>query len=466
MMRPAGIIASAVSRGAADIVRRVIRKAGAVMKKPILNYLSILLVLTFLVLPLAGASTVYAGGGGTPYIIKQSHDMYVTPGSDVEVFIEFSEHALPVVLEYQKPDGSWKLYKPCNCPQEDGIRWEITVEKAHFPDDNDVYLRFRFDWDGGYAYSEPFSIYWDDYKGYYRIAGYDRYDTAILIAEEKMFHSGLGGYPNVIVACGTDFADALGGSYLSVYLNAPIFLVNKSPDVIARVADNIAEYLISGGGVYILGGTGAVPASFDEAVKARGISEDDIIRFAGKNRYDTNLKILGFCGVYSQDLIVCCGTNFADALSASPLGRPILLVGKTLTPDQEDFLMGIDPAFAYITGGTGAVTPAVESGIKKYGYDVKRLAGANRYETSRLVAEEFFLDYQHIDFALAYAKNFPDGLAGGALAYDKDSPLLLVDDLRYQDAKKFVQEDDARCATIYGGETLISDETVLKILGI
>ena len=466
MTRPAGIITSAVSRGAAEIIRRVIRKAGAVMKKPILKCLSIFLVLTFLLLPLAGVSTVYAGGGGTPYVVNWCHDVYVDPGQDAEVFIELSDPALPVELEYKKPDGSWKLYKSCNCPEEDGIRWEITVEADHFPEESDVYLRFKYYYTGGYSYSDLFSVHWNDYRGCYRIAGYDRYDTAMAIAKEKKAYSGLPAYPNVIVASGLDFADALGGSYLSYYLNAPILLVSNNPAVIDRVADNIAENLVSWGGVYILGGTGAVPAAFEDALRSRGVYGDAVTRFAGKNRYDTNLMILGFCGVFSQDLVVASGTEFADALSASTLGRPILLVGKTLTPDQKDFLNGLDPENVYIAGGTGAVLPAVESDIKGFGFNVKRLAGANRYETSLKIAEEFFNDYQHNTFALAYALDFPDGLAGGVLACDKDAPLLLVDDRHYQYAKTFVTKNGSRSAMIYGGPALIADETALKILGL
>ncbi|MCR4668715.1 MAG: cell wall-binding repeat-containing protein [Clostridia bacterium] len=429
----------------------------------VLLALSVLICMTF-----AGASAVYAGGGGTPFVMDRSHDMWVEPGEDAYVFIELSEPVSAAAVEYVGDDNSWHLYKECNCPEEDGIRWEITVKEEFFEQYGYADLRFRYEWNGSSCYSEEFSVYWDDYRGYYRIAGQNRYDTALLIAWEKAVCSGEPGnprkYPDVIVACGTDFADALGASYLSSWLGAPILLVNKSPGVIDKVADHITENLSPGGGVYILGGTGAVPASFEDALKARGMKDDDIKRFAGKNRYDTNLQILSYCGVFSQELLICCGTNFADALSASALGRPILLAGKTLTDDQKEFLKGLDPYYVDIIGGTGAVSESVESYIGSLGFDYTRIAGANRYETSLKVAEHFFLDHQHYHFALAYARNFPDGLAGGALAYDREAPLLLVDDKHYEYARTFVQEDDSRFATVFGGEALIPEETVRKIL--
>ena len=439
----------------------------ATMKKTLRRSL-LLLLIVFLLLcaALPGFSVVWAGGGGTPYVMNRSHDMWVDPGEDAYVFIELSEPVSSVRLEYLDDYNSWRLYKGCNCPEEDGIRWEISVRYQSFSYEGEADLRFRYEYGGYYYYSDEFTVYWDSYKGYLRIAGKNRYDTAIQIADDKVSFSGLGGYPNVIVACGTDFADALGGSYLSTYLNAPILLVNSNASVIAQVADHIDDYLLPGGGVYILGGTAAVPEAFVDALNARGISDSDITRFAGKNRYDTNLMILSFCGVYSQELLVCSGLDFADALSASPLGRPILLVGKSLTQDQKDFLNGLDPWYVDIIGGEGAVSPSVEQYIRSIGFDYARIYGKNRYETSFEVAKHFFYDYQHYMVVLAYAQNFPDGLAGGALAFDHDAPVLLVDNQRYEFAKAFVKNDDSRFAMILGGETLISDDTAKRILDI
>ena len=415
---------------------------------------------------LGGFSVVWAGGGGTPYVMNQSHDMWVEPEVDAYVFIELSEPVSSVRVEYVASDSNWHLFKGCNCPEEDGIRWEINVAASSFQYEKMAELRFRYEWGGNYYYSDEFTVYWDSYRGYTRIAGTDRYDTALKIADDKIAYSYLGGYPNAIVTCGTEFADALGGAYLSSYLNAPILLVNNNPAVISRVADHIDENLLPGGGVYILGGTAAVPESFVDALKARGISDDDIERFNGKNRYDTNLKILSFCGVFSQELLVCSGLDFADALSASPLGLPILLVGKTLTQDQKDFLNGLDPLCVDIIGGEGAVYPAVEQYIGSLGFDCNRIYGKNRYETSLEVAKHFFYDYQHYIVILAYAQDFPDGLAGGAFAYDKDAPVLLVDNRRFESARAFVKNNDSRFAIIMGGETLISEKTTKLIMGI
>ena len=60
---------------------------------------------------------------------------------------------------------------------------------------------------------------------------------------------------------------------------------------------------------------------------------------------------------------------------------------------------------------------------KAYG-SVKRIGGNTRYETSVLIAKEFFPHARQA--ALAYAQNFPDGLSGGALAYAMKAPLVLT----------------------------------------
>ena len=187
--------------------------------------------------------------------------------------------------------------------------------------------------------------------------------------------------------------------------------------------------------------------------------------FAGTDRYDTNLKILRFCDYYMEpnEVMLCSGTSFADALSGSASGKPIMLVGQTLTPDQEAYLKEKEK-FVYLIGGTGAVSQAIEDKIfKEYGYWFQRLAGDNRYLTSREVAEYFF-PYQPYYVVFAYGRNFPDGLAGGPLAQALNAPLLLVENGSYGPAEQYCKVHDPRYGIVLGGPTLISDEVADKLI--
>ena len=111
------------------------------------------------------------------------------------------------------------------------------------------------------------------------------------------------------------------------------------------------------------------------------------------------------------------------------------------------------------------VSDSIGRQLRSYDQDGKyeRVAGQNRYLTSVAVAEEFFLGGSE-RVVLAYAMNFPDGLAGGPLALSFDSPLLLVDQNGYSDAAAFAKTAGIKKAAVLGGPTLIPDSVVKAII--
>ena len=222
-------------------------------------------------------------------------------------------------------------------------------------------------------------------EGIDRIYGSNRYETAFKAADElKALRNGEQ-FDSVIIACGTNFADALAGSYLAAVKDAPILLVQ--PNMVNKV------------------------------------------------------------------------TNFADSLSASATGKPILLVGAKLTSAQKQFLAGTKGT-KYILGGTNAVSANIENELKAYGA-VKRLGGANRYATSVLIAETFFSAPKSA--VLSYAQNFPDGLCGGVIAYKQGAPMLLVTDSGAKAADTYTAKHGIRSGYVLGGTGLISDATMKAI---
>lgn len=85
-----------------------------------------------------------------------------------------------------------------------------------------------------------------------RLGGADRYATSLLINERVFQLDDVGDDPNVFLAVGTGFADALAGSALAGSLNAPLFTVPKNC-VPEDVLDLFA--LIEVEKVWLLGGT-------------------------------------------------------------------------------------------------------------------------------------------------------------------------------------------------------------------
>ena len=301
-----------------------------------------------------------------------------------------------------------------------------------------------------------------------RIAGSDRFDTSFRTADRLKEENGGEAFKNIIVASGMDFADALSATYLSSVKGAPILLNVNNSKRMDTLVDYIKKNADAKATIYIVGGTGAVSGNLEKKLKNRGFTDKQIKRLAGKNRYLTNIEVLKATGVSSGELLIASGASFADALSASAVGKPIFLVaGKSnsLTADQQKYLSQTSFSTATIIGGTGAVSAGIEKALKT-GYKLKsvdRLGGSSRYETSVLVAQKYFDDPPTI--CLAYGNNYPDGLCGGALAYKYHSPLILTVNMRTNDAQAYAKQIGATNSVSFGGETLISEDMIKQILG-
>lgn len=290
-----------------------------------------------------------------------------------------------------------------------------------------------------------------------RIAGSNRFDTAFRVADAMKEALGVEQFDSILVASGVNFADALAGSYLASQKNAPILLSYSSDAINDQVAAYIQENLRSEGTVYILGGESAVPGALEDQ-----LSGFTVIRLAGPDRFATNLAILEEAGVGEKDVLICTGLSFADSLSASAAGLPILLVWQGLTPEQEAFLSGVSGDL-YVIGGTGAVSDSLVAELSGYG-TVRRLGGGNRFQTSVMIAQTFFSHVE--DAVVAYAWDFPDGLCGGPLACAVGAPLILTMNGYEDAAADYVEAQGIANGSVLGGKGLISDDAVRKIFGI
>ena len=302
-----------------------------------------------------------------------------------------------------------------------------------------------------------------------RIAGANRVSTALAVATELKEVLGVDKFDAIIIAAGgtskdtRKFADALSGSYLASVKKAPILLYT-SGNLAAENLAFIKENLSKNGTVYLLGGEAAVPASVADAVEGYKVE-----RLYGNDRYETNRAILNEAGLANaKEILIATGDNFADCLSASATGLPIMLVKGTATElnDQQiEFLKGLKGKKFTILGGEAAVSAELEAAIESViGADVERIKGEKREETSTLIAKKYFAT---ADFALiAYSKNYPDGLAGGVLANALGAPLLLTNTGNEKYASAYVEETGIESGYILGGTAVVTDATAKIIFGL
>ena len=293
-----------------------------------------------------------------------------------------------------------------------------------------------------------------------RIAGDTRYDTAFAVA--NYLYSGY--VDNVVIASGTNFPDALSGSYLAAEVNGPILLWDKAIE--DGLLDFVANRLKSGATVYLLGGEKAIPTSFETKLKNR--TRLTVKRLGGTTRYDTNIEIIEEIlrikqksSAGSLEFLVCSGKGFADSLSASAVDKPILLVGDELTSGQKAFLNKYGDRIKkyYVIGGEKAVSSAVERQLTGA---TARIGGATRFETSEMVARTFFKNSPK-KMVLCYSHNFPDGLTGGPLAGKMNAPILLVNSGNYAHARDYAKSMGTVKFYAIGGNSVISNMTLSKI---
>lgn len=283
-----------------------------------------------------------------------------------------------------------------------------------------------------------------------RLAGPNRYETAIQIADTLKKELGKEKFNVIVVANGDNYPDALSGAYLAKVKNAPLLLVNEhnKDRTIKYIEDNLKPGRSTI--VYLLGGTNAIP----DDVRLRIKKSFNVKRLAGNDRFATNLAILKEANVDNEELVICSGYGFADSISASATGRPILLVGDGLTEEQLSYLNSIRTKNYAIAGGLKSVNATIEASLNNLGSS-KRIFGEDRYKTSIAIAKYFFKNPSIA--ILSYGNDFPDGLCGGILADRRGGPLLLIDENNIEYAKQYVKDNSIKESIILGGNRLISD---------
>ena len=290
-----------------------------------------------------------------------------------------------------------------------------------------------------------------------RISGDTRYDTAYKNADALKKQLGLEMFDSAVVACGTNYPDALSSAYLAKVKNAPL-LLSEAREVNGTV-DYIRKNVTKGKTVYLVGGADVLP----EQIKTILGSDYDVKRLEGEDRFLTNLAVLKEANVNNEEVMICSGLGYADALSAAATGKPVMLVGKALTKEQKAYLAGINPAKFYIVGGSDVVSDRVKAELETM-RSVERISGEDRYETALNVAKKFF-DMTSSTVVIATGDGFADGLVGSVTAIANNAPLLLANRNNIKGVAEFVKKTGAKRSIVMGGADVISNEAVKVMMG-
>lgn len=286
-----------------------------------------------------------------------------------------------------------------------------------------------------------------------RLAGDGRIKTAVAIARAAG-----GNRPAAVLALADDFPDALAGVPLATAVDGPLLLAGR--DMLpGETATALRDLVVAGGTVHILGGSGSIAASVEQAVKDLGFATR---RHAGEDRFTTAMRIAEELPA-STTAVVTSGYSFPDTLSvaapAATRGWPILLTRADSLPDiTAAALAGIDEVF--VVGGAGTVSPAVEQQIEQIvgGPDaVHRIAGNDRFATAAAVVRAF-APAEATMVAVASGLTFPDALGGAVDAARRDIPLLLSHTRSLTPPiQEYVDAMRPEGVVVYGGPATVDD---------
>jgi putative cell wall-binding protein len=285
-----------------------------------------------------------------------------------------------------------------------------------------------------------------------RIAGADRYATAVDTARLANPRA-----TTVVLASGSDVAmlDALSAAPLARAKNAALLLTQPASLPASVVADIKARKVTA---AYIVGGTGVISTNVQSQLVSLGVTS--IVRYGGRNRYDTAAQVASAVAATAPDVFIASGRDdgMPDGMSlAGPgaaLTRPILLVGpNSVPPETAAALRRLSTERTVVAGGTAMVPASVLAQLPR----PTRLAGADRYATATAVASWARTLVPSNDVVLASGEQFAmvNILAAGQLG--RISVYARTTVMPSPAAAWLDAASDLRSVTVVGGLSSIND---------
>ncbi len=259
-----------------------------------------------------------------------------------------------------------------------------------------------------------------------RLGGADRVSTGIQVSKFGWTEGAQG----AVIASSDSFPDALVAGPLAGAAGVPL-LINPKSKLDSRVLAELKRLMPTSAArfVYIVGGTGVVSKAVQSALNSNGF---EVFRLAGSDRFATSVAVAkeldnGFrnAPLPRSTAFLADGMNFPDALAAGPAASqffaPTLLAkGGTVPASVKAYVNGRSAITRVnAVGGNAARAVGVFGGRAG-----DRLIGANRFDTSVLVARQYFPGAATVGYASG--TSFPDALTGGALMAAMWQPLMLV----------------------------------------
>lgn len=294
-----------------------------------------------------------------------------------------------------------------------------------------------------------------------RISGENRVQTAIEVSK-KMFKEGTN---KVVLANQDNYSDVLTAAPFAKANNASLLYVSSnsiSKEVMSEIARLKAKEIT------IIGGEKSVDEGLKKELEKRNFKVD---RLSGADRYKTSAQIAAkLIDGKTTTLEIASGENYADALSLNNAAEkdkaPILLVRvNAIDKSVEDVIKSSKASLINIAGREKSVSESTKANIKKISNaTVNRIGGADRYETSILLAK--YSGAKEV-VVVASGENFADALIAAPFSAKQKGAILLTNkDKLGQNAEQFIKDTKFNKSYVIGGEKSVSEDVINQLTSI
>lgn len=294
-----------------------------------------------------------------------------------------------------------------------------------------------------------------------RISGENRVQTAIEVSK-KMFKEGTN---KVVLANQDNYSDVLTAAPFAKANNASLLYVSSnsiSKEVMSEIARLKAKEIT------IIGGEKSVDEGLKKELEKRNFKVD---RLSGADRYKTSAQIAAkLIDGKTTTLEIASGENYADALSLNNAAEkdkaPILLVRvNAIDKSVEDVIKSSKVSLINIAGREKSVSESTKANIKKISNaTVNRIGGADRYETSILLAK--YSGAKEV-VVVASGENFADALVAAPFSAKQKGAILLTNkDKLGQNAEQFIKDTKFNKSYVIGGEKSVSEDVITQLTSI